>query len=275
MITPNHRNYVKAMLRDLLNVLTPKNAVLPIMVGPATGLCVPRDTAFATPSILFGLYEKAAMQAILSIARPTQVAYDIGANVGLTTLMIAKAFGAGVKIMAFEPVPENVSKLDALVAANPGLDITLFPIALSERNGETNFFRYLGSSTGMLGATAVSDHGHISEPELEPVRTVTLDSFVLEEGHLPPEFIKIDVEGGENLVIAGGLRTIGRYRPTMLIELHGPKHAGEVWDLLADQHYEWKYVDPKLGPAKSIEGRSQLLGYFGPGDRWTQHVLLR
>ncbi len=127
----------------------------------------------------------------------------------------------------------------------------------------------------MLGEVAICDNIVVNESEYDLIRTLALDSFVFDEGHPPPEFIKIDVEGAESLVIAGGLRTIERYRPILLIELHGPKHAAEVWDLLLKQPYRWNYIDPKLGPAETIADCSQLLAYFGPGDRWTQHVLLR
>jgi hypothetical protein len=126
---------------------------------------------------------------------------------------------------------------------------------------------------GILSEVALGDQkgGAI---RYDVVRTLTLDSFVFDECHSPPDFVKIDVEGSENLVIAGGVRTIDRYHPILLIELHGPKHAAEVWDLLLPHRYKWNYIDPKKGPTETIVDNAQLLAYFGPGDSWTQHVVL-
>jgi len=265
----------KNLARKLSVALIPAWINVPIIAGPATGFRVTRDMALTHPSILIGHYERAVTKAILSIDRSIQVAYDIGAHVGLTTLILAKGFGHEVKVIAFEPSRENVLSLEALIVANPGINVTLVPVALSERNGEAKFYRFQAATVGMLDAVAIGDHYQLKECEYDLVRTVTLDAFVFDEGHPPPEFIKIDVEGAEDLVVAGGLRTIERYRPILLIELHGPKHAAEVWDLLLKQRYQWNYIDPKLGPTKAIADRSQLLAYFGSGDRWTQHVILR
>jgi hypothetical protein len=55
-------------------------------------------------------------------------------------------------------------------------------------------------------------------------------------------------------VIAGGLKSIERYRPILLIELHGPKHAHEVWDLLLEQRYQSKVYRSERGAKRDDRG---------------------
>ncbi len=236
---------------------------------------MPKDVAIAFPSLILGNYEPAVTKAIQSIQKPIHVAYDIGAHVGLTSLVLVKVFEGNVKVIAFEPAKGNISTLVSLIAANPGVPIFAMPLALSDCIGEMTFYHFQESSMGLLHTIASQDGTNIDYNDNEIVQTTTLDAYVLDEGHPPPGFIKIDVEGAECLVLAGGLRTISVYRPALLIELHGPEHGAGVYDLLADMAYRWTYIKPNVGPVETISERSHLLSYFGPGDKWTQHVLLQ
>jgi len=265
----------KKAIRQLAARFVASRVTVPILAGPAKGLRVPRDIAIAYPSLILGNYEPAVTNAILSIKQPINVAYDVGAHIGLTALILAKGFGKNTSVIAFEPSRENISSLASLLSANPEIEVRAIPLALSDCVGEAEFYRFQGSSMGLLGAIAAKDSTKVRESDAEIVRTTTLDEFVFDEGHPAPEFIKIDVEGAESLVLTGGLQTISRYQPVLLIELHGPVHAASVYDLLCGTSYRWTYIRPGIGPSESILDRSQLLAYFGPRDRWTQHVLLQ
>ena len=69
------------------------------------------------------------------------------------------------------------------------------------------------------------------------MQSTTLDDFVSGGGGIPPDFIKIDIEGAESSAVGGALRTLRRYRPTMVIELHIPAEARAVGALLGDLGY--------------------------------------
>ena len=265
---------IKTCLRRILTLAVRDRATVPIFMGAARGFQVPRGVALENLSILFGRYEQAVTDAIWKIERPIGVAYDVGAHVGLTTIILARRFGDHCRLVAFEPSPENVARLESLVAANRMKNVAIEPIALTDECGEARFLRHGGSSMGMLGAVAAEDSTPSPMEHTDLVRTQTLDSFVFDEGHSPPDLVKIDVEGAEARVVRGGARVIAKYHPVLLFELHGPKHAGEVWDLLQEQAYRWTYIDPRHGPMGNISERDQLLAYFGPDAFWTQHVLL-
>ena len=55
------------------------------------------------------------------------------------------------------------------------------------------------------------------------VEVLSLDDFVFEGKHHPPDFIKVDVEGAEGKVLGGARRVLETYRPVLLIDLHNPE----------------------------------------------------
>jgi FkbM family methyltransferase len=265
----------KNLARRAATATIPATSTLPILAGPAKGLRVPKKIAIAYPSLILGTYERAISNALLASKRPIEVAYDVGAHVGLTSLVLARVSGRSATVLAFEPAHENVALLTSLIAANPGIDIRIFPIALSDTVDQVEFCHYQGSSMGLLRTIAFEDGTDVLDIEREVVRTTTVDTIVFEQKQPVPDLIKIDVEGAERLVLAGSQETIKRYHPTFLIELHGPLHAANVFDQLAPFPYSWTYIEPEVGPGERIVDRSQLLKYFGRDDKWTQHVLLQ
>jgi hypothetical protein len=56
-------------------------------------------------------------------------------------------------------------------------------------------------------------------------------------GHPAPDWIKVDVEGGEGAVFRGARRLLREAAPALLIELHGPESAADVWDVLRGVGY--------------------------------------
>lgn len=259
--------------RALIRAL-PGRMSIPILLGPATGIRIPSALAEASPAILFGRYETAVTKAILSVRTPVHVAYDVGAHIGLTTTILATAFGKDTQVTAFEPAPENLALLSAVLKLNPRLKIQIAPVAVSDRPGAVAFRRHRASSMGLLADIAQQDGQQFEDDQVQQVNATSLDVFVLDEGNRAPQFVKIDVEGAEALVLSGARQVLALHHPTLLIELHGPIHAREAYAELARHDYKWQYICPQGSTLKELSDSEQLLQYFGPGLRWTQHVLL-
>jgi FkbM family methyltransferase len=146
--------------------------------------------------------------------RQRRVAVDVGAHVGLFSYFMVRDFG---QVVAFEPVALHAECWRANVPARPG-DV-LHQCALGARPGSVRLAPVTESSSG---GTAVVGPGDI------PLKT--LDSF----GLPTIDFLKIDCEGYEHEVIAGGVETIARCRPVIAVEQrarltanfhHGPADA--------------------------------------------------
>ncbi len=143
-----------------------------------------------------------------SFVRPGAVIFDVGANFGYYSLMLASALGGNCEVHAFEPVSETYAKLVRHIELNGLGCIHPHRLALSDAPGTASMSGRMGNS----GAAYL-------EPGTGDVPVSTLDAFVAEHRLERLDFIKIDVEGFEERVLRGGAGALSRFRPVLLIEV--------------------------------------------------------
>jgi FkbM family methyltransferase len=154
---------------------------------------------------------------------------DIGANIGLTTIPIARP--GRVTCFAFEPEPENFRYLCNNVRQNcPGATVHPYNVALFDKAGTMEFQlskRHKGDHHLRVEGAGSTDT-HLDEPTIK-VETVLLDDVLLPRlPTLPaPLVVKIVAQGAEPYIIAGGERTLAQAH-AMAIELYpyGLKQLG-------------------------------------------------
>lgn len=186
--------------------------------------------------------EREPFAMLRAMARPGDMVYDVGANIGLYTRLLA-GLGAG-QIIAFEPVASNITLYRRNVALG-GLDerVRCLPLALSDRDEEEEFqLDDMQSTSGTLdrvtgGAASEGRRNLGLAPKTERVVCRTIDSLVAAGEVPPPDLMKVDVEGAEALVLAGGVHVLETHRPRLLVELHGAAIARAVAELLLDLGY--------------------------------------
>ena len=173
-----------------------------------------------------GNYEPDVAQAIRHFAQPGAIAYDLGANLGYTALLLARALGPSGRVFAFEPLADNLERLRRAVTLN-GVEnrITIVPAAVGARGGPAAFRIHVSGGMGRLENGAGRQDGFVAAATVD---VVTLDDFVFAEGHAPPAVIKIDLEGGEAAALTGMSRLLRERRPCLLLELHGTQAAADV-----------------------------------------------
>jgi FkbM family methyltransferase len=265
-----HKNITTQLVRASLSLFFAKKETIPIMSGPLKGRQLPKALALSNLSMLFGRYEPQVVSVLLAMLHPIKVAYDIGAHIGFMTLVLAKSVSSDGKVFAFEPAPENMAVMQQLIIQNSlQHKISLIPTALADEIGEQNLINWKSSSMYFLESAL--DGQNVSHSLSLTVPTCTLDSFVFEKLNPPPDLMKIDVEGAEALVIQGSLRTLGVYSPHLVIEIHGPKNAAEVWNLLQGFNYVWWHLYSRQ--REIVNRRETLLSYFSK-ESWTHHFLL-
>jgi FkbM family methyltransferase len=140
---------------------------------------------------------------------PGAIAIDVGANIGLTSIIMARRLS---RVLAFEPSPPNLDLLRRNLALNDLDNVEVIAAAVSNRAGALAFH----VAEFGPGSQVVSE-GHFGRgaPTIE-VRSVRLDSF----GFPRIDFIKIDVEGHEPEVLAGARTLLERDRPLIHMELN-------------------------------------------------------
>jgi FkbM family methyltransferase len=139
------------------------------------------------------------------------VALDIGANIGVTSLVMS-AHLCGGEVHAVEGA-ENVYKtLESNLAANGVSNVTPHRLAISD-------------STRMVRFVDNSAYGHIADSfdgdkKSDAVEAITLDDLVERIGLERLDFIKVDIEGHEPQLFSGAQKTIARFDPIILFELN-------------------------------------------------------
>jgi FkbM family methyltransferase len=187
------------------------------------------DISVSVPGSAAGSWEPHLINCFRRICRRGSIAFDIGANVGYHTLMLAQLVGAEGTCYAFEPNSENC-RLILLGAEQNGFDnVKLMPIALSDQQGWAYFSPHIGSNGGFASLNA----------ELSDGCGVVVPTFMLDDLRLPPpDMIKIDVEGAEYRVLKGAEKSIGRSRPTIISEF-SLEMTSRVSGVSGAQYLEW------------------------------------
>lgn len=142
------------------------------------------------------------------------VIFDIGANIGLHSVIWANKVNC--KIYAFEP-SRSTSKLLAENIALHQLEnnITIFPLAFSDKKGKADFFQSVDDGYSSLKNT--NRKQIINKYEVE---VITIDDFINEHGLNKIDFIKIDVEGLEKEVLKGGINSFQKLKPDLFVEIY-------------------------------------------------------
>lgn len=194
-----------------------------------------------------GHYECETMDAICRFCRPGMTVFDIGANAGYLTLLMARQVGDLGYVHAFEPIAESCNYLSLTMRANGLRNVTLHQLAVSDRTGEA-WMNYSGVFDGFA---TIADGGHDyyrgRETNTISVATVSLDQFCSENGLDDVGFIKIDIEGSEMLALAGMSHVLSIHRPVLITEFWGTEHTVEGPSLLRRLGYETKLLSSWSG----------------------------
>ena len=153
--------------------------------------------------------ESSFLRHVRPSVRPGSRVVDVGAHVGFFTERFATWVGPEGSVTALEPEPVNFGRLRRRVARTGlGGRVQAVNAAAVERSGGV-FLR--------VDPTHPGDHQLAVEGL--PVRGVTLDEIVGPADPRPLSLVKIDVQGAEARVVAGGEETMRRLRPSLLVEV--------------------------------------------------------
>jgi FkbM family methyltransferase len=164
-----------------------------------------------------GVWEPHVERCLRELLQPGDVAYDVGANLGYFSAVMAQAVGPGGRVHAFEPIPETFNRLQLCRSLNGFEQLNPLQLALGAEDGELQLHwdpRTAGQASAHTGS---------GESVSVPVRR--LDALVSTGQLDPPRVLKIDVEGHELAVFRGALETLSHVRPAIVFEVNG--HAAD------------------------------------------------
>ncbi|WP_440766623.1 FkbM family methyltransferase [Natronorubrum sp. DTA7] len=187
-----------------------------------------------TPAGTFRCYEPlnrhgndAMLAELAACCGPSDVVYDIGANVGIYALALTSG-ATDRHVVAFEPSPAAVKRLWRNVRANDlERRIDVLACGIGDDSGERPFYVSTYPELSAFDrASATRWAAVVADVRSVPIRR--LDDIVLEDDLFPPDHLKIDVEGAAPAVLRGARTTLERHRPIVFVESHDEGLAGDV-----------------------------------------------
>jgi FkbM family methyltransferase len=219
-------------------------------------------------------YEQDIAAIFLRAIQPGDTVLDIGANVGIFSVLAGLLAGSEGRVVGFEPVADNRTRLAANLALNDVTNVEIVAQPASDRVEDAMF--HLNSDSD--GGHSLWDPGNFppnrqsrDNPRPTVTRTTTIDAEVARLGLAPPRLIKIDTEGAEHRVLSGAINLLREFEiPYIIAELHefGLNQMGSSQSALrgfmAELGYETflLYEDgslPKLVPRRTMVASKYFL----------------
>lgn len=176
-------------------------------------LVVPQDDYVGRSVKYFGDLDPKVTWVVQKVLQPGDIALDIGANLGLVSFKMLERVGGSGKVIAFEPQSRMTAYLTQSIARNDVDNLHVHKTGLGDRTAtlrlsipETN----AGSASFVARDTARSSR-------VEEVPVTTLDDFHERHGLDGVRLIKIDVEGFEPQVFAGGRNFFSTVKPDVVV----------------------------------------------------------
>ncbi len=198
-----------------------------VMPGIGVPMWIRPKSYFSTFYVSGNVFEQEVVAFMKSRIGPGMTVFDIGANIGYFTLLTARLVGPTGTVIAFEPGQDAFDSLVANIDLNGFNNVYAKQIALCDKNGYEIYWQSKIERMNVYNSLInVEIPSHISQNDFQkhriPVRY--LDSIVAEERLPLPDFVKIDVEGAEMMVI-DGMKDILSADKSMILVFEGSKVA--------------------------------------------------
>lgn len=159
-----------------------------------------------------GQYEPQVMQVLHRLVQPTDVCVDIGANIGVLTLALAR-FAPQGQVFAFEPGHASFAYLETNIANADATNVSAASMGVYDRTGTLP----LQVSASHPGGSYISQT-EVHEAASESIPVTRLDDWVEANAIDRLDVMKLDIEGAELRVIDGARQTLDRFRPVLVVE---------------------------------------------------------
>lgn len=195
-------------------------------------------------------FEKVSMSLWIKLLRHSNIVFDVGANTGLYSL-VTKAIRPDARVFAFEPIQRVYTRLQGNNALN-GYDIMCVKKAASNANGKAIVY---DTPTEHVLSVTVGKNLNSPEKKVIPteVETIRLDTFIKEQQLDRLDLMKLDVETHEPEVLEGLGEYLGRYHPTMLVEVLNDETGKRVEQIVDGLGYLYFNIDDEAGSVRRAE----------------------
>jgi FkbM family methyltransferase len=206
----------KGLLRKfLISGLMPRNADLDVRLPCGDVITMSSAERIGSYLLIHQYFEDAELAACERFVAPGSTVMDVGANVGIFTMTLARLVGDTGTVIAVDPLPRNCARLREHAAMNRHSSVQIVELAVGDKAGVVKLNTALDPAFVSVYSDATSASGSaVIEVQVRP-----LDEIWRSFGRAPVSFMKVDVEGSELGVLDGGKELLASLRPVLLIEV--------------------------------------------------------
>jgi FkbM family methyltransferase len=147
-----------------------------------------------------------------------RVLVDVGANIGMTSLWLAKRYDCQ-RLIAVEPSAGNAAVARENFSRN-GIDAVVHEAAAGSRDGDAKFYEVSSSTNGRLVFDDENAEVPVGVVRAVPVRVISMATILASlPAEMPIDLMKVDIEGGEQALLTGDVSWLARVK-ALLIEFH-------------------------------------------------------
>jgi FkbM family methyltransferase len=189
-----------------------------------------------------GDFEQIELSFLSAFLRPGDHFIDVGANLGLFSLVASPIVGETGRVIAFEPAPVTFQRLQDNLELNGFRNVEARNLGLSDKAG------FLSLQISEIGHDAWNSFAEKASDRYQkkvdvPVSTLDEELATVDRSRIT--LLKVDVEGWEKFVLRGGEKFLRECEPALLVELTEANCAAagyrtqEIFDLLVGWGYRW------------------------------------
>ena len=202
-----------------------------------------------------GEYERFELDMFEELIRPGQTVIDVGANIGVHSILASKNVGTKGQVYSFEPVKDNIESLKNNLKLNKANNVIVTEALVGSKSAKKEKIYIQPNSVGTHSVLSPSD-------KFEEMPIVSLDDFVKTTSVKNVDLIKIDVEGYEGFVLEGARKLLKQQKPILFMEFDVAMLAKSSYDknkILDDlfKLYPYRYLldekNSKLAPVDKQE----------------------
>lgn len=250
------------------------NAVIRLLIPekkelPEGVLFLNKSDVAVSAAVAYDIFEKTELGLFRNIIKPGMTVVDIGANIGLYTVIAARLAGPSGKVFAFEPEPFNFALLKKNVAANALSNVVLSNVAVAEKTNEQTLYLDNYNKGSHSFARFESAKNSVI------VKTDTLDDLLAAHGSLVVDVIKMDIEGAECLALQGMTDTLSRSPHLQMFTEVYPERISAVGGSaemflkgLKERGFALEIIDEDAGAARKIGDIGNIKDIMPPRERF-------
>lgn len=231
--------------------------------------CVERGCAL-------GSWERKYMEIFCQKIKEGDVVVDVGAYIGVFSLLASERVGNKGCVYAFEPVPRNYERLMRNLKVNQVKNVKAYNLGLSDKNETLSFSvpRENPAESSLAGSWTELTKGIKLNKDMIKAKLIPFDQFCEDEGLNEVNIVKIDVDGAELKVLKGMRNVLTNSECELFVEITPPliQQLGgtvmELVELLRECGFKFVYavdLDRKIDISES--NSLDLVNIFGNVSR--------